>query len=134
MAHQGEGRGGAPGCAGRKAGAAHKSNEATRLPAEEAAAEAAAEALHKAQRESDEFLDNLLESVEDFDKQVHSITTREDSLELLSFKLHKSMVTTNEWIRTLQGAHQQRWVGDSSCTILSAYDAGRTWCSARVRD
>ena len=38
-----------------------------------------ANALHTAQQNSD---DNLLKRVEDFDKQVHSITMREDSFVL----------------------------------------------------
>ena len=89
-----------------QAQALHEENEATRQSAEEAAAEAAASvtaaldrrqaaetfrrraveaskqlsvALHNAQRESDHVLDKLLESVEDFDNQVHSITMHEDS-------------------------------------------------------
>ena len=90
-----------------QAQAAHEEHEAIRLFTEEAAAEAAAsvtaaldcwqfvwtsrrraveaskksaEALNETQQESDGVLGNLLKSVEDFDKQVHSITTREDSL------------------------------------------------------
>ena len=81
-----------------KVQAAHEAHEGTRLSAEDADAEAAAsvtaaldrcqaaeaskqsaETLHKAQRESHEVLDHLLKNVEDFDKQVHSITMREDS-------------------------------------------------------
>ena len=91
-----------------QAKAANKENEATRLPAEEAAAEAVASViaaldcwqaaetsrrgaleaskksaeapLHRAQRESDEVLGILLQSVENCDKQGHSITMLEDSL------------------------------------------------------
>ena len=90
-----------------QAKAANKENETTRLSAEEAAAEAAASVtaaldcwqaaetsrrgalegqkevsrgpLHRAQRESDEVLGILLQSVENCDKQTHSITMREDS-------------------------------------------------------
>ena len=86
---------------------AHEEHEATGLSTKEAAAEAAAsltaaldcwqaaeksrrrvvearkksaEVLHKAQRELDEVLHNLLQSVEDFDMQVQSITVRKESL------------------------------------------------------
>ena len=44
------------------------------------ASKRSAEALHKAHRESEEVLDNLLKTVEDFDNQVHSVTMREDTL------------------------------------------------------
>ena len=86
---------------------AHEEHDSTGLSTKEAAAEAAAsltaaldcwqaaeksrrrvvearkksaEVLHKAQRELDEVLHNLLQSVEDFDMQVHSITVRKESL------------------------------------------------------
>ena len=107
--HQGDRRGRAGEFAGREvdqAQASHEEHEATPLSNKEAVAEAAAtvtaaldrwqaaetsrrrgvetikrsaEALHKAQRESDEVLDNLLKSVVDFDKQVHSMTVPEDN-------------------------------------------------------
>ena len=108
---------------------AHTENEATRLSAEKATVEAAAsvtaaldrwqaakmprrrvveaskksaEALRMAHRVSDEVLDHLLKSVEDFDKQVHSITMREDSL----------MLGADEWFRDFRQAVERTvaWV------------------------
>ena len=111
-----------------QAQAAHEEHEATRLSAEEAVAEAAAsvtavlnswqaaetsrwrvveaskksaEVLHAAQRESDAVLHNMLKSVEDFDKQVHSITMSEDSLVLGSGG--RSLDFLSRWKGSLQG-------------------------------
>ena len=106
VAHQGEGRGRARGVCWPRSRLWYrpklltKKHEATRLSPEDADAEAAAnviaaldrwaveaskqsaETLHKAQRESHEAFDHLLKNVEDIDKQVLSITIREDSLVL----------------------------------------------------
>ena len=70
------------------------------------ASKKSAETLHMAQRESHEVFDKLLESVDDFDKQVHSITMSEDSL----------LLGVHGWFRDFRQAMESR---DRSMTRLT---------------